>query len=656
MRFIFILFTLFSQLNIFAQVIDTSEIKELIKSKYFKALELHKAKDYDKSFDIIKEIYQLSDQIGQFNTKFTVQTLRASALLHDHKYQLLDDHYKVMELHLDKAKPHLQCFYWYNKAQYLAESNRVQEAEYHVEKGLTLLNKSFDDFYILFYGYNKLQSEIESKLKNYRSARVYLNMIEDSLKSTTFNIKNKDEHFYELYNSLGIYSKNIEDYTLAAYYYTKALDYTENQKTTSMVKYNIANVKVQQKEYKIALLMLDSLQDEHMLVSTKVRKEFSKCMIYEALGNRPQYIHSFAKFKNLAKKENFKPLFIHLALLEGIKSYFEENYDLSLKQCIEALKSYEAEKSGFEESIILVKKYLALISAAKDKDLATIQKIGHLLDQKDSLNNKKNSDEVNRLHAEYQTNHNIKENSLLKKEAVLRDEIITAQKTILYGGILAFIGIASLLLILFKQIRVKTRQNQEISAQKEKIQLLNRELNHRVKNNLTFMTSLLDMQGRRSENHEIKEALKESESRLKALALVHGQLFRSESDTEVNLKQYLLEVTKHLQDIFVTKEKPIAFVMEYADYQINAEDAMRLGLIVNELVTNSVKHAFGFVSQPTISIQTEIDTQGKLALRYEDNGPKSASNIEGSPQTESLGLKLIALLKKQLGERYVVMG
>lgn len=246
-------------------------------------------------------------------------------------------------------------------------------------------------------------------------------------------------------------------------------------------------------------------------------------------------------------------------------------------------------------------------------------------------------------------------NKLLEKEALLNTENLkNKNKLILIGSILILL-IITLLSYVGYQVMAKSKLNETLTAQKNQIQLLNSELNHRVKNNLSFMTSLLEMQGRRSHNLEIKEALKESENRLKALALVHSQLFKSESDTEVNLKKYLQEVTLYLKEIFTTKDKPIEFETNYVDFQINAEDAMRLGLIVNELVTNSVKHAFYDVKNPMIRINTSINAAGKLSLNYADNGPKRITDLENNLPAESLGLKLISLLKKQLGDRYILI-
>jgi len=122
-------------------------------------------------------------------------------------------------------------------------------------------------------------------------------------------------------------------------------------------------------------------------------------------------------------------------------------------------------------------------------------------------------------------------------QAEINDQKLKQQRNFLLLTGMALTAILSLFALLYYQYKKKNSLNLTLNNQKTQIQLLNRELNHRVKNNLTFMTSLLEMQSRRSDSIETKSALKESESRLKALALVHSQLFKSDSDTEVNLRQ-----------------------------------------------------------------------------------------------------------------------
>lgn len=316
--------------------------------------------------------------------------------------------------------------------------------------------------------------------------------------------------------------------------------------------------------------------------------------------------------KTVAEKENIKDE-IHLLSFARVKAFLKQS-DTELFELFE--KSEQLRDSLYENSQIL----LNLDFAEK-----------------------------------YETLKKEAENEKLKTEQALKDETILSQRKFLITGSLGLVIISLLSLFLYGQKEKQKLLIHQLSKSKDQIQLLNRELNHRVKNNLAFMTSLLEMQSRRADSQEVKTALLESESRLKALALVHSQLFKSESDTEVNLKYYLQEVTAHLKEIFITKEKPIHFQTSFSDHQINAEDAMRLGLIVNELVTNSVKHAFSQVINPSITIETYINTDGSLALKYQDNGQHSSPESDGKSQSESLGLKLIALLRKQLGEKYVVM-
>jgi len=180
----------------------------------------------------------------------------------------------------------------------------------------------------------------------------------------------------------------------------------------------------------------------------------------------------------------------------------------------------------------------------------------------------------------------------LKAEQKLKEVVISKQKqTISYGGI--GLVLFSLLAYWFYQLSKKRKQlNSELSTQKKQVLLLNQELNHRVKNNLAFMSTLLEMQGRRSQSSETKQALRESESRLKALSLVHANLFKNETDTDINLKEYLLEITSHLREVFEIENKDLVIQTHLIDKVVDAEDAMRIGLILNELVTNSVKHAF----------------------------------------------------------------
>ena len=135
------------------------------------------------------------------------------------------------------------------------------------------------------------------------------------------------------------------------------------------------------------------------------------------------------------------------------------------------------------------------------------------------------------------------------------------------------------------------------------------------------MTALMEMQGRRLAEGEAKSVIKESESRLRALSLVHNNLFKSNDGTMINLKSYLEEVLATLQTIFEIPGKTIEISTNIVNENVDAEDAIRIGLIVNELVTNSVKHAFAQVEKPIINLDISKNAKDRLLLQYIDNGP-----------------------------------
>lgn len=193
-----------------------------------------------------------------------------------------------------------------------------------------------------------------------------------------------------------------------------------------------------------------------------------------------------------------------------------------------------------------------------------------------------------------------------------------------------------------------TQRKTDEEAIKKSLQekeVLLREIHHRVKNNLQIISSLLHLQELSVEEEEIVGLLKESEGRVKSMAMIHEKLYQSPSFTHINFKEYLLKL---LSDIFYSYGIPptgtIKSDLKIDDLNINIDTAIPLGLIINELVTNSVKYAF---PEGKGNIKIEFKSlPGRMVLIIADNGiglPKDAD-----PESETLGLKLVHTLVKQL--------
>ncbi|HPQ05183.1 MAG TPA: histidine kinase dimerization/phosphoacceptor domain -containing protein, partial [Methanothermobacter sp.] len=181
----------------------------------------------------------------------------------------------------------------------------------------------------------------------------------------------------------------------------------------------------------------------------------------------------------------------------------------------------------------------------------------------------------------------------------------------------------------------------DITPLKESIkekELLLREIHHRVKNNLQIISSLLGMQERKIKNQEFKNMLSGSKERIKSIALLHEHLYQSTDLASVKIKDYIENlVTKTLQayptDIHITTD--------IEDITLNIETSLPLGLIINELLTNTIKHANATKAEIKLK-----KTNQELKLHYKDNGKGlTEDEIEKS---EGLGWQLIKSLTNQL--------
>lgn len=304
----------------------------------------------------------------------------------------------------------------------------------------------------------------------------------------------------------------------------------------------------------------------------------------------------------------------------------------------------------------LIHKYLENNFTSKN-ELQSIALLDSLEQNYTKLRKDITDQEVESYRVEFETTKKEMENKNLLVQKQLDKSVIEKQSTLLILGLSALGFLVLFTTVLLRQRKKLTKLNQNLITQKRQIQTLNQELNHRVKNNLAFMTSLMEMQGRRVNNVEAKHILKESESRLKTLSIVHTKLFQNELDTKIDLKKYLNEITIHLQKVFTVPGKGLEIKTYFDSIMIDAEEAVRIGLILNELFTNSIKHAFKDVANPTISIQTSTTEDGKIKLRFEDNGPKGINkklSVSNTDNKGSIGLKLIQLLRKQLDHRLVL--
>lgn len=194
-----------------------------------------------------------------------------------------------------------------------------------------------------------------------------------------------------------------------------------------------------------------------------------------------------------------------------------------------------------------------------------------------------------------------------------------------------------------------------IKASLKEKEVLLKEIHHRVKNNLGVVDGLLAMQARRaalqvaqgSQGVEIIEALTKSQNRIASIALVHEKLYGSEDLANIDFAQYISDLTAHLFDSYQIHSNQVRLTTQIQDISLDIDTAIPCGLIINELVSNSLKYAFPNSQAGEIRVTFQQNQDQTLTLIVRDNGAGLPQDFN-LKQTKTLGMSLVQGLVKQL--------
>ncbi len=187
----------------------------------------------------------------------------------------------------------------------------------------------------------------------------------------------------------------------------------------------------------------------------------------------------------------------------------------------------------------------------------------------------------------------------------------------------------------------------ELKASLEEKEMLMKEIHHRVKNNFQVVSSLLNLQRSSLKNQNVEEVLLECQNRIKSMAILHEKLYRSGDLIRINLNGYLTDLLKSLHNSYRLKERNINIELNMDEIYVSTDDAINLGLIINELVVNSLKHAFKGRKEGLITISLKENDSSNLEIIVKDDGIGISENIN-IEKTDSLGLLLINSFVKQV--------
>lgn len=184
-------------------------------------------------------------------------------------------------------------------------------------------------------------------------------------------------------------------------------------------------------------------------------------------------------------------------------------------------------------------------------------------------------------------------------------------------------------------------KNKIILAKSQQNEMLLKEIHHRVKNNLQTISSLLYLQSYSIEDKDAKETIAISQQRVESMALIHKNLYQRDNLSSIEMKDYITKLSYNLENSYGRNNIKIKINMDALE--LDVDSAVPLGLIINELVTNSYKYAFPNDQEGEINIKMFKDFDNRVILKIQDNGVG-----KGPSSTDSFGTQLISLLTKQI--------
>jgi len=200
-----------------------------------------------------------------------------------------------------------------------------------------------------------------------------------------------------------------------------------------------------------------------------------------------------------------------------------------------------------------------------------------------------------------------------------------------------------------RDITESNQSREQIASSLQEKESLLKEIHHRVKNNMQVISSLLSLQAGRLENPEASAALQNMQNRVRSMALIHENLYRTGNLAAVDMDTYLRSLCQQLLRASIADAPAINLQVDASAIRLEIDQAIPCGLLVNEMVSNALKHAFppGGGGEVRVEIHA-IPATPRLRLRVSDNGVGMPPEFE-LDQASSLGVKLVSDLARQLG-------
>ena len=463
-----------------------------------------------------------------------------------------------------------------------------------------------------------------------------------------------------IYNNIGVIHGNLNNPEKAYEFYNKALalELVIDDKVSISDSYiNLGVACKNQQKYEEAMYYLRKA----LKIKQEIGDKSGEMVVIANLGSfyldrieldsASKYLYIDLEYELIENDHTgLANAYINLCELESLKGNYEKSIDYGLRAKLlsENIYNYSYLRAALDN---LAKAYFN----SKDfENAALIQK--NIIHLADTVSSKEKKNLIANLESKYQNEIRNGEVVNLRIKNTINEIAIDQEKkekrllTILFG--LAFMVLIIVLVFYFinrKKNSILREQNIIIQESHEEIENLIKESHHRIKNNLQVVSSMLKLQARSVDNSAAKKALAEAHHRMKTIAIIHQKLYQDDSFKSVNIRNFLLQLIEDFKKGLIGEDLSVTIKAEVDELEMNVDGSIPLGLIINELITNSLKYAFHGKDNGAILVSLKkVDDQ--LILKVQDNGVgfKEGFNLE---ENANFGYRVLrSLLRKYKGE------
>ncbi len=507
-------------------------------------------------------------------------------------------------------------------------------------------------------GYNNLATVYRLKGDFTKAVKNYVKSID------IFKEINDEDNMAEAYSNLGELYIELNEFSLAEHCFNQSQKYysKKNDLTSLAWVYNdIALLKTKTNQTDSALIFYQLSAD--LWKKEKRYLEYSNILVsmtdllFEKNEFEKGYQLLFDAQKHFKKYNNAHGL-ANVYLKQG--KYLEHQHQY--KKAIQKYKAALDLSHSTKTKSLLIEVYKGLYQSNKKigNTATALSFIEHLCALKDTIYNI----EQNKIRLEYQAEFDALEKekqiqeltqqatierlqNLQSKQKIKENELIKEkQKIFIYSLILVAILIFILAIVLYRRNQTKTKLNHQLETAVKEREILLREIHHRVKNNLQIVSSLLNLQSNNITEKTAADVLKDSQDRIKSLSILHEKLYKSKSLSNINFKTYISEIIQNLDSSFNLKSKHITIEQHIDNTNLHIDFLVPCGLIINELITNSLKYAFSNTNNGKIYISGQL-IQDTYQIIIKDNGKGFPLGFNPK-QSKTLGLRLVQGLVRQI--------